>query len=401
VDVDRAMRQLSERLVALAPQLAVWIFERQAIDSASQRALVDVFSIEVRKRSIAATLDSIFTGLASGRATPEEPPTVSVEFARVAARSGIELNDLVRAYRIGHAVTWDVVLEQVDELTDDRAERLAVLQIVSRFLFDWNDQVTVQISVAYQRERDRMYRDRERRKRELIRDILDGLPVDATKLAYDLAGPHVGFAAWGAAPDDLARRIATDLGSSLLTVTGASDSVLGWFGGAALDELEFPDKDLPTSSPGTYLAFGRRCRNVEGFRLTHRQATQAWRVGQLAGNRVTRFQDVTIEALVSADPSHIRDFVTNEIGGLLTDDARDRVLRDTLRAYFRTGQNAASAAPLLGVHERTVAYRLRTMEDRLGCSIAERRDELAVALRLLDLVDPERDAGPTPLDESG
>lgn len=395
------MRQISERLIELAPGLAQRIFDNQAFDPASQRSLADVFSIEVRKRSIAASLDAIFTGLGTGRSTPDEPPAVSIEWARVAARSGIELQDLVGAYRVGHGLTWDLILEEVHELIEDPAERLAVLRIASRFLFDWNDQVTMQMSVAYQRERERMYRDRERRKRELIRDVLEGLPVDATTLGYNLRGPHVGFAAWGAAPEDLARRIATDLGASLLTVAGATDSVLGWFGGRAIDDLAFPDRELPNPLPGTQLALGRRCENIEGFRLTHRQATQAWRVGQLAGDDVTRYQDVTIEALVSDDPGRAREFIGNEIGALLTGDARDSVLRDTLRAYFRTGQNAASAAPLLGVHERTVAYRLRTMEERLGCSVGERRDELAVALRLLDLVGDEGDFGSaTPIDRS-
>lgn len=400
MDIERAMHRLSERLIELSPVLAQRIFDRHVIDPASHEALADVFSIEVHKRNIAASLDSIFTGLSRGRSTPDEPPAVSIEFARVAARSGIDLQALVRAYRVAQALTWDLVLEQTEELISDRDERLAVLRLASRFLFDWNDQVTMQLSLAYQREHERMYRDRERKRRELIRDLLEGLPADTAALGYDLRGPHVGFAAWGAAPEDLAHRIATRLGASLLTVAGASDSVLGWLGGQTLEDQGFPDLHVPDATPGTRLALGRRGEGPDGFRLTHRQATQAWRVAQLTREPVTRFQDVTIEALVSENTSRVREFVRNEIGGLLTGDERDRVLRETLRAYFHTGQNAASAAPLLGVHERTVAYRLRTIETRLGCSIRERREELAVALRLLELVEDDHDgATPAPLNE--
>ena len=75
-----------------------------------------------------------------------------------------------------------------------------------------------------------------------------------------------------------------------------------------------------------------------------------------------------------------------ELGPLADDDERSELLRDTLAAYFATGQNAASAAAALGVHDRTVLYRLRTIEERLGRSILERREELGVALRLAPFV---------------
>ncbi|WP_406689302.1 helix-turn-helix domain-containing protein [Saccharopolyspora sp. ID03-671] len=54
-----------------------------------------------------------------------------------------------------------------------------------------------------------------------------------------------------------------------------------------------------------------------------------------------------------------------------------------MRSYFATGCNAAKASAQLGVHERTVAYRLRTVEESLGIDVIERRNELSVALRLL------------------
>jgi hypothetical protein len=56
----------------------------------------------------------------------------------------------------------------------------------------------------------------------------------------------------------------------------------------------------------------------------------------------------------------------------------------TLRAYFASAQNASAAAAMLGVHEHTVGYRLRTIEERLGRPVIARRAELETALRLLD-----------------
>jgi DNA-binding PucR family transcriptional regulator len=80
-----------------------------------------------------------------------------------------------------------------------------------------------------------------------------------------------------------------------------------------------------------------------------------------------------------------RDFVARELRGLDGGDSRSARLRETLRAYFASGQNASAAAALLGVHEHTVSYRLRTIEDRLGRPVTARRAELETALRLLEL----------------
>lgn len=56
--------------------------------------------------------------------------------------------------------------------------------------------------------------------------------------------------------------------------------------------------------------------------------------------------------------------------------------RQTLRAWFAVGHNAAA----LGVHEQTVAQRLRAVEERTGRPVASRRAELETALRLRDLL---------------
>jgi DNA-binding PucR family transcriptional regulator len=66
--------------------------------------------------------------------------------------------------------------------------------------------------------------------------------------------------------------------------------------------------------------------------------------------------------------------------------SRSETLRATLAAYFGSGQNAASAAALLGVHERTIANRLRAIEAQAGRPVATRRAELEMALRLRDLL---------------
>ncbi|MGH9043820.1 MAG: helix-turn-helix domain-containing protein, partial [Acidimicrobiales bacterium] len=64
-----------------------------------------------------------------------------------------------------------------------------------------------------------------------------------------------------------------------------------------------------------------------------------------------------------------------------------RILRTTLEAYFASDQNAVSTSHRLHIHERTVSYRLRSIEEWLDTTIASRRDELAISLRLHRLLD--------------
>ena len=54
---------------------------------------------------------------------------------------------------------------------------------------------------VYERERDLLVRDRERRKRQLVRDLLEGQPGDAGQLRYELDRDHLGLVAWGDEPE--------------------------------------------------------------------------------------------------------------------------------------------------------------------------------------------------------
>ena len=56
------------------------------------------------------------------------------------------------------------------------------------------------------------------------------------------------------------------------------------------------------------------------------------------------------------------------------------------RRWAQSRRDPLPAAAVLGVHDRTVLYRLRSIEDRIGHPISSRRDEIAVALRLARLV---------------
>jgi DNA-binding PucR family transcriptional regulator len=109
----------------------------------------------------------------------------------------------------------------------------------------------------------------------------------------------------------------------------------------------------------------------------------AQRAAAAVDSAVVHYEDIAVEAIALRDEEAARDFVASELRGIDGSDTRSTRLRETLEAYFASGQNAAATAAALGVHEQTVGQRLRAVEERTGRPIIERRAELEVALRLL------------------
>ncbi|NEK87350.1 PucR family transcriptional regulator [Blastococcus saxobsidens] len=380
------LRMLAQGVEARLPALTETIVRRLREEVPEFYKLDDPVLGDAESDAIAASLRDILDGLVEGRTPPEQASDRILREARLAAQADIDLHALLRTSRVGQAATWDCFLEVADELLPDAGQRLPVLRHASQYHFAWNDRVAASIIDAYQKERNAFYfHGRDRKRRALVRDLLAGIPVDEAALGYSLRGRHLGIVVWGDAPEAALKQLTNTLGWQSLTVTGTAGTVLGWIGrpaGKASGDDDLSRLSLPS---GTHLACGEYMNDVEGMRLTHRQAWQAYRVARIKGQPITWYRKVALEALVLRDLPAVRSFVRQELGPLYGTAERAVVLRETLRAYFASGQNAASAAAVIGVHERTVAYRLRSVEKWLGTSITSVRDELSVALRLSEL----------------
>jgi hypothetical protein len=337
----------------------------------------------------ASILDAIRAGLTTGRDTPAHLPPGAVHQAAIAAAEGIPWATVTRTHAVTHAVVWEHLIAQLARWELDAQRSAALLQVVSRYLFDLIDHVTTGLAEVYAGERERLVRDSECRKAGLVRDLLAGLPVAPGQLAYELRSEHIGAIAWGAEPGAAVAQLAAETGLRLLTVAGGGDVVWAWLGGqptiAARTARALAAVRLP---PETCVALGDAGAGPEGFRATHRQANEARRVALLRPRPLTRYDEVALESLALQDVPLARAFAERELGPLGAPDERAAALRETLRAYFTTGQNASAVAAMLGIHERTVSYRLQSAGERLGRPVAARRDELALALRILAVLDP-------------
>jgi DNA-binding PucR family transcriptional regulator len=167
------------------------------------------------------------------------------------------------------------------------------------------------------------------------------------------------------------------------------DTVWAWFGSARRRGTH-PAHDDPWAEAGdhTRYAVGEPAWGISGFRESHEQALAAHRVASHLPQRVTRYDDVALEAALLHDVHAARHFVDRELGPLAASDTRSRLLRETLAGYLRSGLNAAATAVVLHVSDRTVAYRIRGVEEALGRSVLSRSTELAAAVRLHRVLSP-------------
>ncbi|HTT96254.1 MAG TPA: helix-turn-helix domain-containing protein [Solirubrobacterales bacterium] len=375
-DFARLARALGARLDELSAttverlqgELPAWVLEEAVGEQ--------VLATFVRE-SLAAQLRSL-----SLRFLPGECPPIDAHAARAAARLG-DLRMLLGGYRIAHMVLWEGWLAQVRESDVGEETRYELLRLGSRFFFRYAAVLGDHVSAGYQAELERSLRSGEQRRFEAVKAVLEGAATAGEGLDVNLEQHHLGLVAWGADGQEAARELAAALGRRLLSVSPFGHVWWGWLSGSQSLGLVVEDavSSLPPPPEGG-LAVGLEAFGEEGFRVTHRQAQRARRVASRLGRSVVAYADVVVEALLGDDEAEARAFVVHELRGIADDSATSRRIRETIAAYFAAEHNAASAAAALGIHQQTVANRLRAAEERLGHPVSSRRVELEAALRL-------------------
>jgi hypothetical protein len=385
------MRQTSrERGGAL---IAAALRERRA--EIEQAALTRIYAVseppstgspeyaEGLRAAVSAALDYGLAGIECGEQSAPPLPDVLLAQARLAARSGVNLDTVLRRYFAGHTLLEDFLIEEAE-----REELLypAALKRLLRSQAAIVDRLLAAVSQAYTAEVERRPESAEQRRAERIARLLDGEPLDTSELAYDFGGWHLGVIAWGPGVRKALGELAKSLDRRLLSACRDEGSLWAWLGSKRRfdpDELEdLISRELPS---GLSLAIGEPGEGVSGWRLSHRQARAALSVARCSGERVVRYAGVALLASALQD-----ELLRTTLSGLFLaplEAERDggATLRQTLRAYFAAGRNVSSTAMSLGVDRKTVNVRLRVAEERLGRPIVTCAPELETALRLDEL----------------
>jgi hypothetical protein len=344
--------------------------------------------------ALPAVLSTAWATLENDGRVPQHLSSNLVDEALNAARSGVAWEIVDRSYSLTHAVIWDAVLEEVLSWPMPRGDQKLTLSISSTFLFRCFDWLTTKASEVYASERNDWLDRRQKRLFEMVTQAIDGLAVPDPELGYRTHQHHIGIVGWGHDPRRAIADGARRLDAELLSVPSTGSAVWAWIGRPG-----YPDYEQTVAAfappPGTHLALGAIETGRRGFSTTHHQAQLASSVGvrQLvaADHGVIAYPNVAVEAFALSDEPRARIFVTHVLGRLATNDAKGLRLLRTLRVYCDAGGNGALTAERLRVAERTVRYRLRTIEHEFGLRLDKRVLELGLAARLFQALEGQAD----------
>ena len=393
-----------------------WVRELATeLAAAGQAELPELAADGELREATYATGESVarlFVGMIRGGLSPEEAelPPGAVELTRELVHRGVSVEALLRAYHAAHAAFFRRWTEEVRGAVEDPATVSEGVVEGARWSFTFVQALSRGVVQCYQEERERWVRSAAAVRAEVVEAVLGGEQLDVNsagaRLGYDLRRHHLAFVVWSADqggdgdPGGLERSasaIAASLGSpSPLLVPLGRRLLAGWVGSrqpidaGSLERLRLPSD----TAPNALAAVGSPAQGVDGFRRSHLQAMRARRVARLSRQRpgtVVRYPTVAVAALASADLEHAQEFVATELGPLASDDDDAVRLAATLRVYLEEGASPRRTARRLGVHENTIANRIRSAEELLGRPIKPRISELLVALRLAPLT-RERDS---------
>jgi hypothetical protein len=355
----------------------------QRLNQALPTSILDSDFAEQIGRFLRASLRLELRDFRNG-ALPDGCPEVDALAAREVAEKG-ELKWLLSGYRFAQMALWQAWFEAVEESIPDPESRTRLLRHGSDYFFHYAALLAEHVTDLYQRQLERSPGGGERRRFREIQALLAGEQIVDSGLELDLDRHHLGLIAWGEDPLDAARELAGELGRPLLAVCPLElgRTCWAWISGTRpLDPVE--QRLLAQFQPTCgHIALGIEAFGEAGFRATHRQAIRARRFTSPDGPPIVRYSDLAVEALAAESEVDARAFVAHELRGIEDESQTSCRLRETLQAYFDSEYNAACAAAALGVHQQTIANRLRAAEERLGHhSIGARHLELELALRL-------------------
>ncbi len=334
------------------------------------------------RAAVTAVVDYGLTGIEQGEEGAGPIPSVAVAQAQRAARGGVGLETELLRYAAGHRRMSDFVVTEADHFPSH-----ALRQVLDTQGLPF-ERLVAAISTEYKREVQRAGRSPEQRRAERVGRLLAGEPLDTAELGYDFDVWHLGVIATGTRARETVGGLIIGSDRQLMTVSHGEETVWAGRAGGEGRRSRIPERQLPAKRDVcVLLAVGELGSGIEGWRLTHHQAQEALLVALHRPRRLTRYAEDMLLAAALRDKTLARSLKELYLSPLAGERDGGSVSRETLRAYFTAGRNAATAAHRLGVDRHTIERRLHTIEERLGCLLHTCQPELEVALRLEGLDD--------------
>lgn len=378
----------------IADQLATEIPEAGAPDSGLRRLL---------DQMVASNIDNVLSSMIHELpATAFRPTTASLELARRFGERGIPTTRTVRVYQVGHRL----LLRQVFAgLASQLPEHAALIKHVAG-LVDWNLAYLNTMSQSAVDEHDRAQalwaRGDGGATAAQLAYVLDSAhdAEEATQLlGYDPSGANVAIVVWSPTTTvtrQTLMRIAQTLRAlkpvrDILIVPLDLGTIMIWMSvdGIWTQALTRLSRDAAVRSEQVRIATGEVGHGLAGFRATRQQALSARRVAELPGSLqhpVTRYRDVAATSLLARHTDEAGPWVADLLGDLAGHNVETERLRQTLRVYLETGENASNTAHRMHLHRNTVKYRVARALELLPVPFEQNRLSIALALAFHDRI---------------
>ena len=343
--------------------------------------------VEGLRRAVATALEHGIDGIEPGGDADPRAPEVLLAQARLAARSGVSLDTVLRRYVAGYALLGDFTVEEAEREGDiGPAELKRTLRRLAAVL----DGLIAAVSAAYTEEAERRRGGGAGRRAKLVERLLTGERLDARELGYELeAHHHLGLVACGPGATGAVAALAQPLDARLLALDRPGEVVWAWLGRREpLDPEDVRRLAQAEWPPRVALAIGEPGEGRAGWRLTHRQASGGLTVALRSPHALVRYADVALLASLIQDDLLATSLRRLYLEPLEAERDGGAVLRETLRAYLACERNVTSAAAMLGVKRHTVTSRLRAAESLIGHPLSSHMADLDAALRLAELEEP-------------
>ncbi|MFT4231173.1 MAG: helix-turn-helix domain-containing protein [Leucobacter sp.] len=345
------------------------------------------------------------------------PTTAAVEYAVRLAQRDVSLGALTRAYYLGQSMLLRRAMDEVDALdVDDESTRILVVRGIADVIHRYIDWILQYVTEVYEAERRRWWTARATTNAAAVMRVLRGDTISVSgfqaETGYSLEQRHIAAIAWIEHEDELPvhqhridqllRRLGTVLSSPRPPLVTAVDGTTAqawvsipserWDAGA---RERIRGLCSEREGEGIRLALGEPGWGVEGFRRSHVQADTARLVAlgarRFREERTVAFSDphVGLLSLLIRDPAAAAAWTRETLGSIADPGPANEAMRETLVAFYTSGENFTRTAEALGVHRNTVRHRVDRFEAERGAGGVEAL-EIALALRVLDLLGDDR-----------
>ena len=402
VETGLGLERVVAMLAARREELAEETLRAMRAEIPAYGAIEDPAILSDVTQHVAENHDALRASLERGRPVTSEDLEFIRPHAALRARRGVPLADFLHAFRIGHRVIWDAVLDFAAE--DDEARAVALM--AARSVIEFIDHASTHAAESYLEAQQVLLAEGDRVRRDLLEDLLAGRePTPGPRLsAARAAGLEptatcVVIVAVTLAPleDEYALRsaagtLARATGGPLrpLTVVRQDEIVVV----CALDRQDPHVLTEPIgqawrrlAAEGVPLAIGISTAydTPAGVPDAYREAcgaveSLASEGGVLSLSELSAFDYLTLRGDATA-----RRLVSPAVRRFVEEDAATGgALITTLLEYAAADLNVKVAAERLHVHVNTAHHRLSRIAEKTGCDVRRLADvqELLIAVRL-------------------